>query len=77
MTRPTGRAIYTAMLNERGGYESDLTAVRLGDDEYRLYVGTSAIRRDLAWLRRHLLPGEQVDLSDQTDAFAMLGSDGA
>ena len=72
MTRPTGRAIYTAMLNERGGYESDLTAVRLGDDEYRLYVGTSAIRRDLAWLRRHLLPGEQVDLSDQTEAFAIL-----
>jgi glycine cleavage system aminomethyltransferase T/glycine/D-amino acid oxidase-like deaminating enzyme len=73
MTRPTGRAIYTAMLNERGGYESDLTAVRLDDDEYRLYVGTSAIRRDLAWLRRHLLPGEQVDLSDQTDEFAILG----
>ncbi|MDB4583290.1 FAD-dependent oxidoreductase [Draconibacterium sp.] len=73
MTRPTGRAIYTAMLNERGGYESDLTAVRLGDDEFRLYVGTSAIRRDLAWLRRHLLPGEQVDLSDQTEAFAILG----
>ena len=73
MTRPTGRAIYTAMLNERGGYESDLTAVRLGDDEYRLYLGTSAIRRDLAWLTRHLLPGEQVDLSDQTDEFAILG----
>jgi 4-methylaminobutanoate oxidase (formaldehyde-forming) len=73
MTRPAGRAIYTAMLNERGGYESDLTAVRLGDDEYRLYVGTSAIRRDLAWLRRHLLPGEQVDLSDQTEEFAILG----
>jgi 4-methylaminobutanoate oxidase (formaldehyde-forming) len=73
MTRPTGRAIYTAMLNERGGYESDLTAVRLGDNEYRLYVGTSAIRRDLAWLRRHLLPGEQVDINDQTEEFAILG----
>ena len=73
MTRPAGRAIYTAMLNERGGYESDLTAVRLGEDEYRLYVGSSAIRRDLAWLRRHLLPGEQVDLSDQTEELAILG----
>jgi len=73
MTRSPGRAIYTAMLNERGGYESDLTALRLADDEYRLSVGTSAIRRDLAWLRRHLHSGEQVEISDQTDEFAVLG----
>lgn len=73
MTRPPGRAIYTAMLNQRGGYESDLTALRLADDEYRLYVGTSAIRRDLAWLRRQLQPTEQVEISDQTEDFAVLG----
>jgi len=73
MTRPPGRAIYTAMLNERGGYESDLTALRLADDEYRLYVGTSAIRRDLAWLRRNLHKGEQVEICDQTDEFTVLG----
>ena len=41
MRRDPGRAIYTAMLNERGGYESDLTALRIGQDNYRLYVGTS------------------------------------
>ena len=73
MTRSPGRAIYTAMLNSRGGYESDLTALRLGTEEYRLYVGTSAIKRDLAWLRRHLKPVEQVELTDQTDNFAVLG----
>jgi 4-methylaminobutanoate oxidase (formaldehyde-forming) len=72
MTRPAGRAIYTAMLNQRGGYESDLTALRLGPDEYWLYVGTSAIRRDLAWLRRHQA-GEQVEIIDQTDDYAVLG----
>ena len=73
MTRPPGHAIYTAMLNERGGYESDLTALRLGDDAYRLYVGTSAIRRDLAWLQRHLHADERVQINDQTDAYAVLG----
>ena len=41
------------MLNERGGFESDLTALRLSEERYRLYVGTTAFRRDLAWLRRH------------------------
>jgi 4-methylaminobutanoate oxidase (formaldehyde-forming) len=72
MRRDPGRAIYTAMLNERGGYESDLTALRMAQDIYRLYVGTSAIKRDLAWLRRHLQEDEQVKIDDQTDQFAVL-----
>ena len=72
MTREPGRAIYTAMLNARGGFESDLTALRLSDDRYRLYVGTAAIKRDLAWLRNHLEPGERVALSDETEDYAVL-----
>ena len=72
MRRVPGRAIYTAMLNERGGYESDLTALRMGQDNYRLYVGTSAVKRDLAWLRRHLQEDEQVEIEDLTDQFAVL-----
>jgi 4-methylaminobutanoate oxidase (formaldehyde-forming) len=72
MTRPPGRAIYTAMLNEAGGTESDLTALRLGDEVYRLYVGTGAIKRDLAWLSRHLEDGERASLTDETADFAVL-----
>ena len=72
MARPPGRAIYTALLNSEGGMESDLTAVRLAADHYRLYVGTTAVRRDMAWLRRHL-DGEQVTLRDSTEDYAVLG----
>ena len=72
MSRPPGRAIYTLMLNERGGIESDLTAQRLGEDDYRLCVGTAAVKRDLAWLERHLDPGEAVTLEDETGAWAVL-----
>jgi len=72
MTRPPGRAIYTAMLNARGGFESDLTALRLSDSCYRLYVGTAAVKRDLAWLRRHLRDDERVTLTDETEDFAVL-----
>ena len=54
MDRPEGRAIYTAMLNERGGIESDLTAVRLSDTHYRLFTGTTSLKRDWAWLHKHL-----------------------
>ena len=76
MSRPPGRAIYTLMLNERGGIESDLVALRLDDDEYRLYVGTAAVKRDLAWLRRHLAAGEAVTLHDETEAHAVLALTG-
>ena len=67
-----GRAIYTAMLNERGGIESDLTALRITENHYRLFVGTSSIRRDMAWLKRHI-DDAQVDLRDSTEEFAVLG----
>ena len=76
MSRPPGRAVYTAMLNARGGIESDLVALRLEEDRYRLYVGTSAIKRDLAWLRRHLAVGEDVTLDDETEAHAVLALTG-
>ncbi|MCG8545011.1 MAG: FAD-dependent oxidoreductase, partial [Alphaproteobacteria bacterium] len=72
MDRPAGRAIYTSMLNARGGIESDLTAVRLAEDRYRLYVGTTAIKRDLAWLSRHMRGDESVTLTNVTAAYAVI-----
>ena len=73
INRKVGRAIYTSMLNKRGGIESDLTAVRIRSDHYRLYVGTTSLKKDLAWLNRHLRSGEKVKLTDLTDAYAVIG----
>ena len=72
MDRPPGRAIYTPVLNARGTYESDITAQRLADDRYRLFTGAAAIRRDMAWLRRHAGPFD-VALTDVTARYAVLG----
>ena len=71
MSKPVGRASYTPMLNARGTYESDLTALRLGEDHYRLYVGTAAVARDLAWLRRQA-DGFDVHLTNVTADHAVL-----
>ena len=76
LSRAPGRAVYTLMLNERGGIESDLVALRLAEDDYRLYVGTAAVRRDLAWLKRHLAADEAVGLEDETEAHAVLALTG-
>ncbi len=72
MDRPDGTAIYTGLLNERGTYESDITAHRIAPDHYRLFVGTNAIKRDLAWLSRHR-GAFNVTLTDSTEDYAVLG----
>ena len=72
MDRPPGSAIYTPMLNERGTYESDITAHRLAEDRYRLFTGAGTIRKDLAWLRRHA-EGFDVTVADVTERYAVLG----
>ena len=70
--RPEGRMVYTTMLNERGGIESDLTAIRLASDHYRLYAGASSLKKDLAWLRRNQR-GDRVFLADRTSEMSVLG----
>ena len=72
MNRAPGSVIYTAVLNDRGTFESDITAQRIADGHYRLFVGTNAIKRDLAWFRRHA-EGFDVTLADSTEDYAVLG----
>ncbi len=50
--REVGRIVYTQMLNDRGGIESDLTASRLSETAFLLVVPCATLQRDLAWLRR-------------------------
>ncbi len=73
MDRPVGCAIYTSMLNDRGGIESDLTAIRIDEDHYRLHVGTTATKKDFAWLERHLRKGESVTVADTSCDHAIIG----
>jgi len=72
MDKTPGSAIYTAVLNSRGTYESDITAHRIADEHYRLFVGTNAVKRDLAWFKR-LSDGFDVTLTDSTEDYAVLG----
>ena len=71
MARLPGSVIYTAMLSDRATFESDLAAQRIAPDHYRLFVGTTALRRDLAWLRRHA-NGFDVRVTDTTEKYAVL-----
>lgn len=72
MAKPAGSVVYTAILNARGTYESDITGQRIADDHYRLFVGTNAIKRDLAWFKSHA-DGYDVTIIDSTDLYAVIG----
>ncbi len=70
---PIGRAVYTGMFNERGGFESDLSLVRLGPDQYYLVSGTAQTVRDLDWITRHIRRDERAELTDVTRAYSGMG----
>jgi 4-methylaminobutanoate oxidase (formaldehyde-forming) len=68
---PTGRIVYTQMLNAKGGIESDLTVTRLSETAFLLVVPGATLQRDLAWLRKHLRD-EFVVITDVTAGEAVL-----
>jgi sarcosine dehydrogenase len=67
-----GKVVYTGMLNERGGYESDLTVTRLGADAYFLVTGTAQATRDAHWIRRHIDDDARAVLTDVTSSYTVL-----
>ncbi len=69
----SGKTIYTGLFNDRGGFESDLTLVRVTDDEFYIITGTAQTGRDLAWINRRVEPEERVELIDVTNRFGVLG----
>jgi 4-methylaminobutanoate oxidase (formaldehyde-forming) len=70
---PHGRAVYTGMFNARGGFESDLTVVRLAEDEYYLISGTAQSTRDMDWISRNMGSTERVELADVTNEYSVIG----
>ena len=69
---PVGRMVYTAMLNRRGGIESDLTVTRLGTDTFFILTGSAQGTRDAAWIERHIAPDEFAALVDVTSAYSVI-----
>lgn len=70
---PDGKLVYTALLNDAGGMESDCTVTRIAWDTFMLVTSTGQATRDLHWLRRNLdAQRDFVTLSDVSGAYAVL-----
>jgi 4-methylaminobutanoate oxidase (formaldehyde-forming) len=60
------------MLNARGGFESDLTVIRLGADEFFIITGSAQTTRDYAWIDRAIGETERAALVDVSAGYAVL-----
>ncbi|SDB32873.1 aminomethyltransferase [Pseudomonas sp. NFACC23-1] len=69
----TGSALYSAMLNERGGIVDDMIIYRV-EDGYRLVFNASTRDQDLAWMQAQL-GGYDVQLHERPE-LAMLAIQG-
>lgn len=69
-----GRAHYSGLLNERGGYLDDLLVYRLGDEEFLIVVNAANVESDFDWIRGHAADG--VTVEDVSADYALLALQG-
>lgn len=65
-----GRAIYTQLLNDRGGIEADVTIQHRGEEDFLIVTGSGFGVRDSTWITRALPEG--LRLRDVTNTLAVL-----
>jgi len=70
-----GRALYTCMLNDKGGVIDDLIIYYLDEDWFRLVVNASTRDKDLAWLNTQADAFEGVVITERDD-LAMIAVQG-
>ncbi len=68
-----GKVIYTPVLDAKGGFRSDLTVMRLGDDHFRVVTGGAHGMADRAWFSGHLPEAGSTTLTDLTDDVSTIG----
>jgi aminomethyltransferase len=69
-----GKALYSCMLNERGGVIDDLIVYYLGEEFFRLVVNAATRAKDLAWIERQAKAFD-VPVKERPD-FAMIAVQG-
>jgi glycine cleavage system aminomethyltransferase T/glycine/D-amino acid oxidase-like deaminating enzyme len=68
-----GRVVYTPVLSPSGGFKSDLTIMRLGDDRFRVVTGGLHGMADKKWFADHLPDDGSARIEDLTSEWCTLG----
>jgi len=72
--KESGKALYSCMLNERGGVLDDLIVYFINDEWFRVVVNAGTRDKDIAWLTSHA-GAFGVDIKPRTD-LAMIAVQG-
>ena len=72
----SGRLVYTAWVNEQGGFEADLTVTRLGSASFMVVVGENSHGHTEMRLRRHILSSEVAVITDVTPGITQINIHG-
>jgi glycine cleavage system aminomethyltransferase T len=73
MDAPVGRVVYTPVLSSNGGFKSDLTIMRLGEDRFRVVTGGASGMSDRKWFRDNLPADGSTQLFDLTSSMTTIG----
>jgi glycine cleavage system aminomethyltransferase T/glycine/D-amino acid oxidase-like deaminating enzyme len=73
MDVPVGRVVYTPVLAPNGGFRSDLTVMRLGDERFRVVTGGASGMSDRKWFHDHLPADGIAELADMTSTMTTIG----
>ncbi|MBT5852293.1 MAG: glycine cleavage system protein T, partial [Acidimicrobiaceae bacterium] len=70
---PVGRSVYTPWLTQDGGFHSDLTMMRVGEETVRIVTGVFDGGRDEFWVRKHMPNDGSVSFRNITMELSTLG----
>jgi glycine cleavage system aminomethyltransferase T/glycine/D-amino acid oxidase-like deaminating enzyme len=70
---PVGKVVYTPVLGRGGGFKSDLTIMRLGEELFRVVTGGAHGMADRKWFSDHLPADGSATLADVTTAWTTIG----
>ncbi|MEP6816503.1 MAG: hypothetical protein ABI873_13220, partial [Marmoricola sp.] len=68
-----GRVIYTPVIDERAGFRSDLTVMRLAHDRYRVVTGGAHGMADRKWFADRMPADGTAQVVDVTSAYSTIG----
>jgi glycine cleavage system aminomethyltransferase T len=68
-----GKVVYTPVLDANGGFRSDLTVMRLGEDRFRVVTGGAHGMADRKWFEDQMVDDGSTTLTDRTDAISTIG----
>ena len=69
---PAGTVTYTPMVNERGGFETDITVTKIDEETFFIVTAAGTPIRDLDYIKRRTPADAICTIIDVTHGYAML-----